>query len=71
MNEIPSEDRKESDFLLDDFDSNIPNDILCNVPVPGGRQIGSDSNTAHGISCIWLMLSKRLPPFEHLRLPIR
>ena len=34
LNEMPSEDVKESS-LLDDSDFGIPDDILCNIPIPG------------------------------------
>ena len=42
---MPSEDVKESD-LLDDFECDIPDDILCNLPIPGDRpmSMGGDSN---------------------------
>lgn len=45
VNEMASDDAKESDFLLDDFDFDILDDILRNIPIPGDRPTGSDSNT--------------------------
>ena len=34
--EMPSEDAKQSEFLLDGFDfDDVPDDVLCNVPIPG------------------------------------
>ena len=46
VNKMPSEDVRESD-LLDDFECDIPDDILCNITIPGDQpmSMGGDSNT--------------------------
>ena len=43
VNEMPREDVKESN-LLDDSDFSIPDDILCNVPIPGDCPIDHTHN---------------------------
>ena len=42
--EMPSEDAKESDFLLDGFDfDNVPDDVQCNIPILGERPVSGES----------------------------
>ena len=35
VNEHPSEDAKETEFLLPEIDFDISDELLCNIPMPG------------------------------------
>ena len=45
VNKMSNEDGKETDFLFGELDCEIPDDVLCNIPMPGDSHKASKTLT--------------------------